>query len=874
MSWWQWWKQWRGREEAIDEEIRAHLAMAVRDRVERGELPEDAERAARREFGNELLIKEVTREMWGWVAVERFVEDLSYVFRQMRRSPGFTAIALITLALGLGATTAMFSLVNGVLLEPMKFPEPGRLYEVQTIVAPRFKANRPWPVNARHFYEWRTHGQSWEQIALIDGLDLTLTGSGEPQRLAGLAVSYNFFRTLGVQPAEGRDFLAGEELPGHSNVVILADSLWRTRFAADPSIVGRTIELSGEPNLVIGVMPPAFRLPWGTPGIFRPLGFDVSQARAYGMYNFESVMRLKPGVQPQQAVAEMNALIADLVRRYHIESKPGLAPLLDRTTAGVRSALWLLLGAVGTVLLIVCVNIGNLMLLRTSSRHREAGVRMALGASRWQLFGIVLQEAVVLVAIGGGIGLLLAHVGLKAFTATAPVSLPRLDEVYMDWRVLIFSLAAMGLSTLICGFVPAWRLSKIEPLESLKTGSANATELGRRLRLREAMVGLEVALSTVLLIVGGLLMVSFVRVLGADKGFDVAHVIAQDFALTNSKYTNARRARFIREALPRLGSLPGVDIASVTNQAPLLGENAVCGLRDPDHLLDPAHPDAASNFAGLANYQFVGPDFWRAMGIPMKNGRGLEERDQERKVAVVSERVARTLWPDTNPIGRRVMSCGSIQSATLEVIGVAGDVRTSAEQDPPLTVYQPYWDLPMVGGSFVIRTRANPATVIGGLHRVLRSIDSDLPIAPARTMQQTLDESVRARRFEMYLAVAFAAVALLLASLGIYGVVSFAVARRTPEIGLRMALGARPAQLVAMVLRQGMVPVVTGLVAGLFCSLSIGSYLASQLFGISPRDPLTIGAVTILLLAVAAGACFMPSRRAIGVDPVRALRFE
>ncbi|HEY2859068.1 MAG TPA: ABC transporter permease [Terracidiphilus sp.] len=371
--------QWRRRDADIDEEIRAHLSMVEQDRVERGESREDAAFSAHREFGNPLLVKEATREVWGWAAAERSFQDLKYAFRQMRRSPGFTLAAVLTLALGLGATTAMFSIVNGVLLTPLKLPEPDRLYMAQTVVAPRFKANGPWPVNARHFHEWRAHGQSWEQIALLDGQGATLTGAGEPQRVLGLSVSYNFLKTLGMQPALGRDFRPEEELPGNSNVVILSESLWQSRFASAPSIVGQSILLDGVPNLVIGIMP-ELRLPnIRNPKMLRPLGLDVSQARAYGQYNFNSIVRLRPGVQPQAAIAEMNALIADLVRQFKIESKPGMAPLLDQATDGVRPALWLLLGTVGAVLLIVCVNVGNLMLLRTGGRLREAGVRLALG---------------------------------------------------------------------------------------------------------------------------------------------------------------------------------------------------------------------------------------------------------------------------------------------------------------------------------------------------------------------------------------------------------------------------------------------------------------------------------------------------------------
>jgi predicted permease len=875
MNLWSALRHWHRRDAEIDEELRSHVSMDAQDRVERGESPEQAAESAHREFGNLLLVKESTREVWGWATVERYVQDLKYALRQMRRSPGFTLAAVLTLALGLGATTAMFSIVNGVLLAPLKFPQPDRLYRALTIVAPRFKANSPYPVNARHFSEWRAHGQSWEQIAMVDGLGATITGQGEPQRIFGWSVSYNLLKTLGIQPALGRDFRPEEELPGNSNVVMLSRSLWQSRFASSASVVGQSIVLDGVPHLVVGILPETLKLPnISEPMILRPLGFDVSQSRGYGQYDYYSIMRLKPDVQPQAAIGEMNALIADLVRQFKIESKPGLAPLLDQATAEVRPALWLLFGAVGVVLLIVCVNVGNLMLLRTGSRLREAGVRMALGASKARLFGLALMEAAALVGIGGLLGLVFANLAIGAFVAAAPISLPRLDEVRIDWRVLSFSCAAMALSALICGFIPAWRLSKTAPLDALRAGSANLTELDRRLRLREVIVGVEVALSTLLLVVGGLLIVSFIRVIASDKGFDVARVVTQNFALTGSRYTKQRQARFIEDALPQLASLPGVEAVSLTNQIPLGGQNLACGLRDPDHLLDPAHPDSASNFAGLANYQYVAPGFWRTMGIPVSSGRGLEEQDRDRRLAVVSERVARTLWPDRNPIGKRIMTCGSLESAILEVIGVAGDARTTAEQEPPLTIYQPYWDIGVEGGSFVLRTKGNPAAVTGALREVLRSLDPDLPIAPARTVVEVLDRSVAPRRFEMYLAATFAAAALILASIGIYGIVSFSVARRTPEIGIRMALGAAPRQLIGMVIQQGLLPVLGGLAAGLIAALGVGRFVANQLFGVSPHDPLTISLVAVLLLLVAVGACLIPARRAIRIDPVRALRFE
>lgn len=873
------WKRFRRRDEEIDEEIRAHLRMAIEERIARGEAPEDAAKNARREFGNELMVKEVTREMWGWNLLERFAQDLKYIFRQMRRSPGFTAIAVLTLALGLGATTAMFSIVNGVLLEPMKYRDPGRLYLAQTVMPASAKVAGNWPVNGRHFQEWRANCRSCEDVSLAEGSGFTLTGMGQPERLPGLRISYNFFRTLGVRPSLGRDFLPEEELPGRFHEVILANSLWRSRFLSDPGIVGRAIEIDGEAHTVIGVMPPDLQLPvggqWGVvftqplpPVIFRPLGIDVSRESPGEKFNYVSVLRLKPGVQPQQAIAEMNALLAEFAREFKLESKTTLVPLQDQVTAGARSGLWLLLGTVGAVLLIVCVNIGNLMLVRTTGRYREAGIRIALGARSSHLFGLALREALVLVVIGGALGLVFSYAGLKLFAATAPIGLPRIDEVRMDWRVLAFAAFTAVFSTALCGLLPAWRLAKTEPQESLKSGSSNASESGRKVRLREMLVSVEVALSTVLLIAGGLLILSFFRVMRADKGFEVAHIVTQDISLIGPKYTDPARSRFVSEALRKLANIPGASSVGVTNQLPLRGETWLCELLDTDR---PGPPEEES---ALANFRFVSPGYWKTMGIPLNRGRFFEESDRNRLVAVISEQAAKLLWPGRNPIGRRVRACGTAIQENAEVIGIVGDVRAGIEQGAPPTVYLPYNGITMGRASFVLRTQADPAAVIGAMRAVLRSMDPDLPLSQTQTMEQILDESVAVRRFQMYLAAAFAMAALVLASLGIYGVVSFSVARRTPEMGIRIALGARGMQLMAMVIKQGMIPVLLGLGAGLACALSLGRFLASQLYGISPDDPMTISAVAALLLVVALCACWIPARRATRIDPMRALRSE
>ena len=871
----------------LDEEIRSHLRMAAEDRIGVGESPFKAELAARREFGNELLVRETTRDMWGWAAWERLGQDLKYALRQVRRSPGFTAVALVTLALGLGASTTIFSIVNGVLLQPLAFRQPEQLYMVENIPPAAAGLTRNLPINARHFHEWRTNCQSCQDVALFQGASLTLVGAGEPVRLPALEVSYNFFRTLGVQPAMGRDFLKNEEGAGSAGEVLLTDALWHSRFAGDRSIVGRRIQINGEPHLVTGIMPPDLHLPrgeeWGAfvgspaqPLIFRPTLTDGSRMSPEGSLNYSSVIRLKPGVGHEQATSELNGLLADFVRQYKLQTRIGLTPLRQQVIRKDRGPLLLLLGAVGAVLLIVCVNIGNLMLVRTASRYREAGVRLALGASRLRLFRLVLMEALVLVSIGGAAGLGLAQTGLKLFVAEAPVAIPRLDEVHMDWRVLAFAAVAIAFSTIACGIVPAWRLARIEPNDSLKAGAGNATEGARRLRFREIMVGFEVALSTVLLITSGLLMVSFFRLMRADKGFEVAHVITQDISFLSPKYSHGARDGVIADLLDKLAGIPGVQVVGASSQLPLLGEDWVSGLRDSDNRQAPAQDNA------IANFRFVTPGYFKAMGIPLRRGRFLEQADRGgagensaglRPAAVISERAARFLWGDANPIGRHVRGAGP-SKPSLQVVGVVGEVCNKVESVPPMMVYELYGRIQPVGMSFALRTGADPVSVAAGIRSVLSSADPEMAISPSRTMEQILEESVASRRFQMYLAVAFALSALALASLGIYGVISFTVARRTAEMGIRIALGARGAQLVGMVVRQGMIPVAAGLAAGVLCSLAVSRLIASQLYGVAPNDPLSIAVVVMLLLAVALGACWIPARRATRVDPLTALRFE
>jgi predicted permease len=857
----------------IDDEIRAHLRLAIEDRVARGESPAEAERQARLELGNDLLVRERTRDVWAGVWFERWLQDLRYALRQIRRSPGFATITILTLALGLGAVTSTFAIVNSVLLEPLHYRDARRLYSVVNLPPPR-APHRYWLINGRHFYEWRAHCRSCEDIGMAESVGFSLSGAGETERFSGLRVSYNFFRTLDVAPALGRDFHVDEELAGR--VLILSDAVWRTRFAANPGVIGRTVRVNGEPYEIVGVMPASFRLPlgrqWGPafgppdtqPAMFRPLGQDFSKVRPDGNNNYVAVVRLKAGVTPSQTISELNTTIADFVRQFGIELKPALLPLQDTIVRDARDGLLLLFGIAITTLLIVCVNVGNLMLVRTASRDREIGIRAALGSSRRQLFVLILTETLVLVAIGSTGSFILAKAAIAAFGAWAPRDIPRLADLHAGPRVWVMTVAAAVAATLVCGLLPAWRMTSADPHRALKAGAPTHTEHGRRIRLRELTVGVEVALSSVLLVVGALLAVSFLRVLSVPKGVAIEHVITQDVSTSIAGVEDDDRIRFADQALQRLAAIPGVVAVGVTNQLPLRGESWICGLRDAG---PPNHREIA-----LANFRFVNPGYWDATGTPIRRGRAFRDADRGRPVAVISEYAARALWPGQNPIGKHVGGCNG--AVSLEVTGVVDDVRAEMEKEAPITVYQPYWTMPISRPYFVVRTRERPETVAADVRAALHAVNPEFAVGQAMTMEEIVESSVNGRRFQMNLVVAFAAFALVLASLGIYGVLSFSVARRTPELGIRLALGARASALGAMVVRQGMVPVLGGLAAGLIGAIAAGRAVSSELYGVPPNDLPTFAAVAILLLLVGLCASWLPARRAMRTDPLKALRFE
>ncbi len=805
--------------------------------------------------------------------------DIRFAARTLAREPGFAALSIVMLALGIGANTAIFSVVNSILLRPLPFEAPGNLVALREVIPAVASTYPTLPVSARHFTEWRARCSSFESLSAVGQGTLNLTGTGEPERLNAARVSADLFYTLRVQPRLGRSFAAGEDTEGRDRVAVISDGLWRRRFQGDPSVIGKTVLLDSLPHTIIGVLPPWFRMPPTSvfetglslirePELFKPLAFSRSElAELMGTFNYAVIARLNRGVGREAALAELNVVAGQLEQLAGETANlhASVTPLQESLVRKSRTGLLVLLAAVGSVLLIVCVNLANLMLARAERRGREWAVRTALGASRGRLVRQVLVEALLIALLGGIAGTWIAAVGLDGLLRFAPADLPRLDEVRLDARVLAFALGLTTATGLLFGFAPAWHGARAEPQDALKAGGRTSTDTHRGARFRNALVGAEVALSVVLLVLAALLGGSFLRVLRADKGFHAPTVLAAEIAIPMTKYQKEeQRNRFHEQVLERLRMQPGVLSAAISTALPLTGETWV----DSAYLPGDTRPQMERP---VVNVRFVSADYLSTMGIPLLSGRTFAEGDRTRKVAIVSERIAQQLWPGQPALGRRFLRQPDQE---YEVIGVAGDVRSDADRVPAAIVYRPYWDWAPRQVLLAARAAADPRSIAGAMRAAVHSVDPDVPVPAMRTMQQFLEDAVAQRRFQTVLAVAFGATALLLAALGIYGVVAYTVARRTNEIGVRIAVGAGPGQVRRMVLAQAMVPVAAGLALGVLASLAAGRIVGRLLYEVDARDPVTIGAVVLVLAAAAAAACWSPARRATKIDPMQALRWE
>jgi len=807
------------------------------------------------------------------------LQDLRYGLRMLARNPGFTAVAVLTLALGIGANSAIFSVVNSVLLRPLAYRESQQLYLIQVIVPQMAKFYPVLAANLYGFGMWQQGCHSFDSIAVAEPASADESGAGEAGQIHGVRASANICDVLSVRPALGRGFLREEDEPGRGRVVVLTDQFWRSHFQADPAVVGRAITLNGAPYLVAGVLPVSFHFPaqlgpfasFGARlGFFEPLNGPRDYERpVIGEFDFAAIGRLKPGVTPEQALAELNVVQAQIAQQAKegVDLKAAISPLEFQVVGSARRGLILLMLAVGAVLLIVCLNLANLLLARVPGRRREAAICSALGASRRQLFRRLVTESLLLGFIAGALGVWFGNLGVSWLVRAAPPGLPRLDEVHMDARVLGFALLLSILTGALFGMLPAWRMATSEPLEALKSGGVAAGESRRARRLRETLIGLEVGLSTLLLIVAGLLTSSLMHLLRVNTGFATENVLTADIDLPPQSYSDpATRLHFYNSLLDRLRPLPGVRAAGWVRILPLEGEVSVTGIDIPPGLT--VSPPSA-------NYRTVNPDYFPAMGIPLIRGRIFNESDRGRQVVVVSESVAKRFWPGQDPIGRTCLTFWGPKQAA-EVVGVVGDIRQVRLDAPPvMMVYLPDWGgfVPQ-SAAIVVRTSGEETGLASALRQAIHATDPEVPIVALRPMSELVSEDVAPRRFQMLLSLLFACSALFLASLGIYGVIAYSVAQRRHELGIRAAVGAQFSDLRRMVLRQGMTPALVGLVTGLVASVLTTRLMGGLLFGVRPLDPPTLAIVASVVVMVAVAACYVPARRATKVDPMVALRYE
>ncbi len=856
-----------GVERDLDDELRFHLEESEARNRRAGMDPAEARRAARIALGGVESVKERVRDERGTRLLEDLAQDLRIAARSLAHNLGFTAVAVTTLALGIGASAAIYSVLQAVVLAPLPFPDPDRLVSFGEVSpqGDRFSTSAP------NFLDLRAQAKSFVDVAAFGGAPFTLTGDGEPERLRGARVTASFFDVLGARPLLGRTFTAEEVRPGAAApVVVLSHGLWGRRFGADPAVVGRALVLGGEPYTVIGVLAPGFDFP--DTDVWAPLAPDPAASR--GDHRLAAFGRLRPGVPIERAREEVTEIAADLAIRYP-ESNRGwgaylqsfadwiIGPRLTRT-------LFLLTAAVGLLVLIACANVSNLLLVRAAARRRELGMRAALGAGRRRLVRQLLSESALLAALGGGAGLALAAAAVPLLTAFGPRDIPRLDEVRLDGGVLGVTLGLCLLTVFACGLAPALQGTGVDLREVLATGGRTAGGGGGR-RLQRALVAVEVALAVVVLVGAGLLTASFRRLRQVDPGFRAGEVLAVPVALTGAAYSgDGARARFVATALERLSTLPGVTAAAATNVLPLDGGSTA------QEVSIEGHAAASPAETAFADWRAVTPDLFATLGTSLIAGRDFTagEAAQPAQVAVVNRRLAEQAWPGEDPLGRH-LAFGVGGTNWFTVVGVVEDFRdVDLAADPRPTVFVPYAITNWATPSLLVRARGEPTALVEEIRREIRALDPELPLPRIAPLTDQMAGVFAGPRFQMLLMDLFAVLALVLAVVGLYGLISYSVAQRRREIGVRMALGAGTAGVGRMVLAEGLTLGGAGVAAGLLAAAAVTRLVASLLFEVSPTDPGTFATVALVLLAATLLASWLPAARAAAVDPARVLRSD
>jgi predicted permease len=868
-------------EQELDDELRYHVERQTEENIASGMPEAEARRAALRALGRIELHKDECRDAWGVALLDHVVRDTRQAVRSLRRDIGFTIGVFALLSLGIGANAAVFSIVDGVLLEPLPYPEPERLFVVRELTPERDAITRS--VNALHFHEWRRACDCFEGIALAEFVQLMNLAGDEPERVSALRMTANAFSVLGVSAQLGRTFVPGDDEAGESPPIVISDGLWRRRFGADPNVLGRTMELDGIAHVIVGVLPKGFEHHWGQEGpqvdVYRP--WNVAPLDWWSWtnnYSYNALVRLRDGMSAEEALERLNAVQAAIADEHFrntewrsVSLEAVLIPLHEWVTGESRDGLLLLLAGVAAALLVACVNIANLMLARAAGRTREAGVRGALGASRLAIFRGALIESGLLAAAGAAAGVVIALVGLRLFMSIAGAGLPRAAAVELDGSVLAVVVALAIGATIAFGVLPALRMTRVDPQRALKVSGRSFTEPAERTRARQALVAIEVALSTALLIVAGLLLTSFVRLEDVERGFVADNVLTAEIGLPFARYPDDdARLRFYRSLLERLDAEPLIVAAGVTSALPLSGTNW-------GSTAMPLGVDLPAEERPRIEYRFVSPGYLEAMRIPILAGRSLAPQEYGDDVAVISERAAMLVWGEPRPIGRR-FHMGNPDEQTYEVVGIAPDVPSDdLAVEPAPIVYAPLAATPGIVSAIAsvsVRTVGDPTAASGLLREAVRSLDPGLALGQLRTMSEIEASTLAERRFQLVLVVAFGAASLLIAALGTYAVLSYDVASRAQELAVRLALGAPAAVVRSLVLQQGMRPVLVGVVAGTAIALLSGRLLSSLLYAVAPGDPAILASVAAITLLAAVLACWLPAYRAARMPLLDSLRSD